>query len=287
MPANINEGNDQKKCCWKKCIGFFKKKKIVNVLNLDGVIGAVGFKQGLTISLLNKYIEKAFEGKNIKAVILNVNSPGGSPVQSELITQRVMQLARKSNIPVISFVEDIAASGGYWIACAAPEIIVAKNSILGNLGVRFSGFGFDKAIERFGVERRIYTQGESKALLDPFLPEKKEDIDIIMKVQEDIYENFKSHVTESRKGKLKLSEKETFTGAIWSGTQAVENGIADKIGDLYSEIEMRFGKEVDIRVVNQEKSWLKRKLSMMFSVIAHVISSYSVDSLGKNKFELR
>ena len=278
---------NNKTCCWKKWLKFLKKKDIVNVINLDGVIGSVNFKQGLTLAHLNKCLEQAFDGKNIKAVILNINSPGGSPVQSELISKRIVQLSKKSNIPVISFVEDIAASGGYWIACAAPEIIVAENSILGSLGVIFSGFGFNKAIDRLGVERRVYTQGTSKALLDPFLPEKQENIDIIMKVQEDIYKNFKNHVMQSRAGKLKLNEKEAFTGEIWSGKQSVENGLADKIGDLYSEIENRFGKEVDIRTVNQEKSWLKRKLSIMLESISHTISSYSVDSLAEKKFELR
>jgi signal peptide peptidase SppA len=271
---------EEKKCCWSKCFKLFKKKKIVNVLNLEGVIGSVNFKQGLTLYYLNKHLEEAFKGKNVKAVILNINSPGGSPVQSELITKRIMQLAEESKIPVISVIEDIAASGGYWIACAGNEIIVAKNSILGNLGVRFSGFGFTKAIERLGVERRVYTQGESKALLDPFLPEKEADIDIIMQVQEDIYKNFKGHVLASRGERLKMAEKETFSGAIWSGNQSVDNGIADKIGDLYSEIRERFGKDVDIRIINQEKSWLKRKLSLLFEgVISGIVSG--------NKFELR
>lgn len=272
---------------WKKLLKAFKRKHVVNILNLEGVIGAVNFKQGLTLSHLNKYLEQAFEGKNIKAVILNINSPGGSPVQSELIAKRISQLSKKSSIPVISFVEDIAASGGYWIACAAPEIIVADNSIVGSLGVRFSGFGFNKAIDRLGIDRRVYTKGGNKALLDAFLPEKKGDIDIILNVQEDIYSNFKNHVNSSRDGKLKFKGDEAFTGAIWSGKQAVENGLADKVGDLYSEIETRFGKKIDIRIVNQEKSWLKRKLSMMFDSIAQSISSYSIDSLAEKKFELK
>lgn len=272
---------------WKNFLKVFKRKNVVNILNLEGVIGSVNFKQGLTLSHLNKHLEQAFEGKNVKAVILNINSPGGSPVQSELIAKRIVQLSKKSSIPVISFVEDIAASGGYWIACAAPEIIVADNSIVGSLGVRFSGFGFNKAIDRLGIDRRVYTKGDSKALLDAFLPENKGDIDIILNVQEDIYSNFKNHVNNSRNDKLKFKGDEAFTGAIWSGKQAVENGLADKIGDLYSEIETRFGKKINIQIINQEKSWLKRKLSMMIESITQSISSYSINSLAENKFELK
>ncbi len=285
--TTIDKKENNKPCCWKKFMKFFKSKKIVNVLNLDGVIGAVNFKQGLTLTSLNKFLEQAFEGKNVQAVVLNINSPGGSPVQSELIAKRITQLSKKNNIPVISFVEDIAASGGYWLACAASEIIVAENSIVGSLGVRFSGFGFNKAIERLGVDRRVYTKGESKALLDAFLPEKQEDIDIILKVQEDIYQNFKHHVNISRKGKLKFEGDEAFTGAIWSGKQAIENGLVDKIGDLYSEIETRFGKHIDIRIVNQEKSWLKRKLSMMAESITQALSGDLINALVEKKFELR
>lgn len=287
MTTTTTKKNKEKSCSWRKCFKIFKRKNVVNILNLEGVIGAVNFKQGLTLSHLNKYLEQAFEGKNIKAVILNINSPGGSPVQSELIAKRISQLSKKSSIPVISFVEDIAASGGYWIACAAPEIIVADNSIVGSLGVRFSGFGFNKTIERLGIERRIYTKGDNKALLDAFLPENKGDIDIILNVQEDIYSNFKNHVNHSRDGKLKLKGDEAFTGAIWSGKQAVENGLADKIGDLHSEIETRFGKKINIQIINQEKSWLKRKLSMMMESITQSISSYSIHSLAENKFELK
>lgn len=262
----------EKTCCvWTKCKTLFKSKNIINVINLDGVIGSVSLKQGLSLASLNKHIENAFKGKNIKAVVLNINSPGGSPVQSELIAKRINQLSLKNNIPVIAFVQDIAASGGYWIACAASEIISAENSILGSLGVRFSGFGLHKAIEKLGIERRVHTQGESKALLDPFLPEKKEDIDMILEVQADIYKNFKQQVHQGRAGKLKISDDELFSGAIWSGRQALEIGLADKIGDFYSEIEERFGSEIEIKIVNEEKSWLKRKLNLMMESFVQML----------------
>ena len=261
-----------------------KAKKIINVINIDGVIGSVGMKQGLCLSTLNKSIEKAFKGKNIQAVVININSPGGSPVQSELIAKRIKHLSSKTQIPIIAFIEDIAASGGYWIACAAEKIVVAENSLLGSLGVRFSGFGFVKAIESLGIERRVHTKGESKALLDPFLPEKKEDIDMILKVQEDIYQNFKNQVYSSRKEKIKIQESELFSGAIWSGKQALEIGLADEIGEIYGYFENLFGDQIDIKIVNQEKSWLKRKLGLSLSILAEALTN-NFDSI--NKLELR
>lgn len=273
-----------KKCCWSKCMSLFKNKMLVNVINLDGVIGNIGFKQGLTLSSLNITIEKAFTGKNLKAVAININSPGGSPVQSELIAKRISQLSKEKNIPVIVFIEDVAASGGYWIACSASEVIAAENSILGSLGVIFSGFGYNKAIERIGIERRVHTQGGSKSLLDPFSPEKSEDIEIIMKVQTDIYQNFKNHVHNNRKNKLKITDEELFSGAIWSGAKAVEFGLADKIGDFYSEITERFGQDVSIKIVNQEKSWFKRKLGMALDSIAASVGQFI---LSDKKIELR
>lgn len=269
---NDNLTNTNKECC--KLTDFVKnficklkeKKPLVNVINLDGIIGSTGVKQGLTIQSLNSSIEKAFEGKNLKAVIININSPGGSPVQSELISNRIKKLSLEKNIPVIAIVEDMAASGGYWLACSANEIVAAENSILGSLGVRFSGFGFNKLIEKYGIERRIHTKGESKALLDPFLPEKEEDINVILKVQEDIYQNFKKHVLNHRKDKLKINDKDLFSGAIWSATQSLEMGLIDKIGNLYQEVSERFGDKTIIKIVNEEKSWLKKKLSIVLNL---------------------
>jgi len=271
-------------CSWfkKKYCHFFNPKPIVNVLNLEGIIGSVNFKQGLTLAALNEKIEKSFTGENIKAVVLAINSPGGSPVQSELIAKRIQQLSQQKNIPIITFVEDIAASGGYWLACAAPEIIVAENAILGSLGVKFSGFGFNKSIEKLGIERRVHTKGDSKAFLDPFLPEKQEDIDVILSVQTDIYNNFKNHVHKNRPGKLKIEDEELFSGSIWSSKQAIEIGLVDKIGDLYSEMQERFGTEVEIRLLNQEKSWLKRKLGISLDLLSQLSEIFQ-----DKKFELR
>lgn len=277
---------NQKKCCFNKCIKLFKGKDVVNVINLDGIIGQVGFKQGLTIAALNKHIEKAFEGKNIKAVVININSPGGSPAQSELISKRIVQLSKQKNIPVIAVVEDIAASGGYWLACSASEIIAAENALLGNLGVKFSGFGLDKAIEQLKIERRVYTQGDSKALLDPFLPEKKEDVEMILKVQSYVYENFKRQVHTGREGKIKIGDDELFSGAIWSGRQALEVGLIDKIGDLYSEMQERFGLDIEINIINQEKSWIKKKLGLAMDLLLQNLTN-SIISITSKKMELR
>lgn len=269
---------------------FFKKlskllqKDNVNVIAIDGVIGGVGFKQGVSLTRLNDHLEAAFEGKNTKAVVLLVNSPGGSPVQSELIAKRVKQLSKQKNIPVISFIEDVAASGGYWIACAADEIISAENAIIGSLGVIYSGFGFNKAIDKYGIERRVYTSGDSKALLDPFSPEKPADIKIIKKVQEDIYQNFKLHVNANRKEKLKLNEEELFSGAIWSGKQAVEVGLVDKLGDLYSEMYERFGDKLNISYMNHDKSWLKRKLGVALDSFIELLGQFIATN---KKIELR
>lgn len=276
----------QKTCCFSKYMKFLKKNNVVNVINLEGIIGQIGLKQGLTISSLNKHIEKAFEGKNIKAVVININSPGGSPVQSELISKRIVQLSKQKEIPVIAVIEDIAASGGYWLACSASEIIAAENALLGNLGVKFSGFGFNKVIENFGIDRRVYTQGDSKALLDPFLPEKPEDVKMILKVQSYVYENFKKQVHFGREGKLKIEDTELFSGAIWSGRQALEIGLVDKIGDLYSEMQERFGLEVEINIVNQEKSWFKKKLGLTLDFLVQNLTNSIMNFVSK-KIELR
>jgi signal peptide peptidase SppA len=271
------------KCFFNKICSKIKTKTKVNVLNLDGVIGSVGMKQGLSIGGLNEAIEKAFNGKNIAMVVLNINSPGGSPAQSELIAKRIRNFSNKKKIPVVAIVEDIAASGGYWLACAADKIIVADNSLVGSLGVKFSGFGFVKAISNIGVERRVYTKGESKAILDPFLPEKEEDIEIILRVQQDIYQNFKDHVFAARQGKLNIAEEELFSGAIWSGREAINIGLADEIGDLYSYVENRFGDAVELVTVNQEKSWLKRKLGLSLDFLLGELLNF----FASKKIELR
>ena len=155
----------------------FRKKNVVSVIQFTGIIAPnMGRKKGLNIQDFDKSIDQAFQNKNVKAVALQINSPGGSPVQSDFLAKRIIKLSREKNIPVISFVEDVAASGGYWLACAADEIFASRASIVGSIGVISAGFGFDKAMIKLGIDRRIYTAGESKSILDPFSPEKKEDV---------------------------------------------------------------------------------------------------------------
>ena len=165
-------------------LSIFRKSQNVSIIPLNGVIAPnMGRRKGLNLHEIDKNIEEAFSLKNLKAVALQINSPGGSPVQSEMIAKRIRELSEKNNIPVLAFVEDVAASGGYWLACAADEIFASRASIVGSIGVVSSGFGFDKAIEKIGVDRRLYTSGDNKAILDPFLPEKKDEVKRLKDIQ--------------------------------------------------------------------------------------------------------
>lgn len=247
---------------------FFNKiiriKPVISVIKIDGIIGSVGAgRNGISLHSIEDKLEEAFNIINLKAVILIINSPGGSPVQSELIYNKLIYLKKKKNIKIYGFIEDIAASGGYWIVLASDKIISAKNSIIGSLGVISSGFGFVKLIEKIGLERRVYSEGDSKAILDPFMPEKKEDIAIIKAIQKDIYQNFKDHVLKCREGKIK-NNNEIFSGRIWSSKQALEIGLVDNISDINTIIEKEFGDKIKIKKINMDKSWLKSKLGLTF-----------------------
>ena len=156
---------------------------------------------------------------------MQINSPGGSPVQSEMISQRIRSLSEKNNVPVLAFIEDVAASGGYWLACSADEIFASKASIVGSIGVVSSGFGFDKAIQKIGVERRLYTSGDNKAILDPFLPENKDDVKRLKSIQKELHSQFIAFVKSRRGSKISVENKEVFTGAFWSGEKSLEIGL--------------------------------------------------------------
>lgn len=238
-------------------------KPVVAVLRLEGVIGKISpIKSGLTICALNQLIEKMFKIENLAAVCLCINSPGGSPVQSELIANRIINLSHEKNIAVYSFIEDVAASGGYWLACAGKKIFTTKNSIIGSIGVISSGFGFHEAIKKLGIERRIYTQGKSKSILDPFTPEKDADVKIIMKAQQAIHNHFIETVKFRRNGKLTQTDDILFSGAFWAGQVAVDYGLADGINDLHSFIKEEFGEEIKIEYIEQQQSWLKKKMGI-------------------------
>jgi serine protease SohB len=235
---------------------------VVPVVRLSGVIGAITpMRPGLMLSNTAQSLDRAFETRNARAIALIINSPGGSPAQSHLIFRRIRQLAAEKNLPVIAFIEDVGASGGYMLACAADEIICDPFSIVGSIGVVGGSFGFPKLMEKLGVERRLYTSGERKAMLDPFQPEKPEDVKRIKAIQKDIHEHFIALVEERRGSKLKNSEKKTlFSGEFWTAQTAIEFGLADSIGDLRSTLRERYGEKVRTPLISTERTFFGRKI---------------------------
>jgi len=241
---------------------FFKKKKIVAHIQLNGVIGNVGkFKQGIDFAGQEEIIEKAFSLKKAKAVAITINSPGGSPVQSHLIYQFIRAQAKKNKKKVIVFAEDVAASGGYLIACAGDEIYANSSSIIGSIGVIYSSFGFTELIKKIGVERRVHTAGKNKSTLDPFLDEKSEDIERLKTIQLELHKDFIKVVEESRGSKLDKSEIELFSGEFWSGSKAKELGLIDSVGNANEILKEKFGEDVIIKKFEKSKGWLSKKLS--------------------------
>jgi serine protease SohB len=223
---------------------------VVPVVRLNGVIGAVTpLRPGMSLAGVARLLERAFSTRNAKAVALAINSPGGSPVQSRLIYLRIRQLAAEKKIPVIAFVEDVAASGGYMLACAADEIYCDPSSILGSIGVVGGTFGFQELIKKIGVERRLYTAGEHKAMLDPFLPEDPGDVARVKALQREIHALFISLVKDSRGARLTGAEDVLFSGEYWAGNTSVGFGLADGIGELRSVLRARFGDKVRTPVV--------------------------------------
>lgn len=235
---------------------------LVPVIRLSGVIGAGGtLRRGLSLATVAGSIERAFRMSRAPAVALAINSPGGTPVQAALIAGRIRELAEEKHKPVFAFVEDVAASGGYWLACAADEIFVDKASIVGSIGVVSAGFGLHRLIDRFGIERRLHTSGTRKVILDPFAPEREEDVAKLKSVQADIHEAFKAVVRERRAGRLKAEEDILFDGEFWTGLRAVELGLADRVGHLRPVLREKFGPKVRLRAVTPARPWLMRRLS--------------------------
>ncbi len=241
---------------------FLKKKKIIPHIKLSGVIGNVGkFKQGIDFSGQEEIISKAFSVKKAPCVAITINSPGGSPVQSHLIYSLIRQQAKKNKKKVMVFAEDVAASGGYLIACAGDEIYANSSSIIGSIGVIYSSFGFTELIKKIGVERRVHTAGKNKSTLDPFQDEKKEDIERLKNIQIDLHKDFIEVVEKSRSSKLKKSEVELFSGEFWSGRKAKDLGLIDEIGNANQILREKFGEDVVIKKFEKSKSWLSKKLS--------------------------
>ena len=225
-------------------------RAVVPVVRLSGVIGAVTpLRPGMSLAGVARMLERAFAVKNAKAVALVINSPGGSPVQSRQIYLRIRQLAEEKKLPVLVFVEDVAASGGYMIACAGDEIFCDPSSILGSIGVVGGSFGFQELIRKIGVERRLYTAGAHKAMLDPFLPENPEDVSRLKALQREIHDIFIALVKGSRGARLKGADELLFTGEYWAGETSVSLGLADAIGDLRSTLRTRYGEKVQTPLI--------------------------------------
>ena len=242
---------------------WWRPPGVVAVLPLQGIIGGLGpLRRGMAIDGLAGQIERAFGCRHLRAVALRINSPGGSPVQASLIANRIRTLADKKSVPVLAFIEDVGASGGYWIAAAADEIFADPTSIVGSIGVRSAGFGFVGLLEKLGVERRLYVAGADKGMLDPFRPEDPRHVDHLAAIQSDLHDSFKSWVRSRRGPRLKAPEAEVFSGAFWSGRQALGLGLIDGNADLRSVVEGRFGEGVQIISMAPSRRWWRRRLGI-------------------------
>ena len=242
---------------------FFKKKIVIPHIRLTGVIGSAGrFKQGIDFAGQQEIIKKAFSFKKAEIIAISINSPGGSPVQSHLIHDYIRQLAKKNKKKVIIFAEDVAASGGYLIACSGDEIYANSSSIIGSIGVISASFGFQDAIKKIGIQRRVYTAGKNKSTLDPFKEEKQEDIERIKKLQLELHSDFINLVKKSRRDKLVDPEKNNiFTGEFWSGSASLKLGLIDGIGNAEQILREKFGENISIKKLEKPKSFLAKKLS--------------------------
>ena len=242
---------------------LFSSAPVVTVVRLAGIIGQLGpFRRGLSLRGVAGQLDRAFQPKRLRAVAIQVSSPGGSPVQAALIFRRLRQLARKKDVPVLVFIEEVAASGGYWLACAGDEIYADENSIVGSIGVISASFGFTEAMKKLGIERRVHTAGENKAALDPFLPEDAHDVTRLKAIQAEVHESFKSLVRSRRGKKLRAGEDALFNGDFWTGKRAQELGLIDGIGDMRAVIFDRFGQDVRLMPMGERVGWLRRRLGV-------------------------
>lgn len=242
---------------------FRNPDPVVAIIRLNGVIGAAGpLRGGMTLAGLEKRLDQAFKLKNLEAVALIINSPGGSPVQSDLIARRIRDLAAEKSVPVYAFCEDVAASGGYWLACAADHIYAQESSIIGSIGVISSGFGFPAVLERLGIERRVRTAGHRKSTLDPFEKEDPEDIARLEAILKELHETFKSMVTTRRKDRLKADPELLFSGEFWTGNKAVELGLIDGIGETRSMMRERFGEKVKLVPLDDSRPWWRKRIGL-------------------------
>ena len=232
---------------------FRNPPPVVPVVRFDGVIASRQWRGSMSLASHAGALDRAFRLHDIAALAIVVNSPGGAPVQSALLYRRIRALADEHKVPVFAFAEDVAASGGYWLALAGDEIYAEETSLLGSIGVVSAGFGFTRLIDRLGIDRRLYTAGERKSLLDPFSPEKAEDLDRLTGLQADIHAAFKDHVHRRRIGKIDPADETLFSGDILTGRMALARGLIDGIGDLRSVMRARFGDKVRLVPIAVER----------------------------------
>ena len=269
----------------KKYIPFRKKAPQVGVIKLTGVIGASGsFRKGLNLQSIETFLQDAFSNKRITAVALIINSPGGSPVQSDLIQKRIRDLSTEFQKPVFVFCEDVAASGGYWIALAGDEIYANASSIIGSIGVVSAGFGFKEAISKLGVERRIYSTGPNKGMLDPFVDEDPKHIERLKLLQDEIFTLFREWVLSRRGEKLNGTHEELFSGAFWTGIQAKELGLIDGLGDLREIMRNKFGDKVLFKEY-AAKTGILSKLGLGGSSEFSMVTDAKINSLFSDAME--
>ena len=275
---------------FNKIFGLNKTPRVATI-NLSGVIGKDSkLELGINFSNQAPLLKKTFETKKISAVAISINSPGGSPVQSELIYNYIRELSKKHKIPVYTFAQDVSASGGYWLLLSGDEIYAHNSSIVGSIGVIFSSFGFVDLIKKIGVDRRIYTEGKNKAILDPFLPEEQANIEILKQAQKDIFDNFKDLVRKHRGEKLTKNEEEIFTGAFWAGKTALDLGLIDGIADMRKKMQEKFGEDVEFIEITSKKSFIKslisEKSSSLYTEAFSGILNKIEERISFNKFGL-
>jgi signal peptide peptidase SppA len=241
---------------------------IIPVVRLAGAIGiGTPLRPALTMASVAEPLDRAFAVKGAPAVAIIVNSPGGSPVQSHLIHRRIRTLAAEKRIPVIAYLEDVAASGGYMIACAADEIVADPSSIVGSIGVVSSSFGFDRLIERWGIERRVHTAGARKAILDPFRPEKPEDVEHLAAIQKEVHRGF-IDLVRSRRGAHLADDEDLFSGLFWTGERGRALGLVDRLDDLKGDLAARFGPKARPKLVATERGLLRRRMPGLSALAA-------------------
>ncbi len=236
---------------------------VVGVLRLSGIIGGLGpLRSGMTLAALDTVIERTFKLPRLEAVALSINSPGGSAAQSDLICRRIRDLAEEKEVRVFAFCEDVAASGGYWLACAADEIYARETSIVGSIGVISAGFGFSEMLQRLGVERRVHTAGDKKSMLDPFQAENPKDVARLKGIQRDLHESFQALVRERRDARLKGGDKVLYSGEFWAGKKALDLGLVDGIGELRQVMRARYGDKVVLKRLDAPRPWWRRRFGL-------------------------